>query len=206
MNFSIDITESFGAIDFDNAGGVISYINIPPNENIQEKFQLELFNFILNLIEKSVVSSIKNQNPSFLEKMDEDGFLVIKQAIITFEKIKGHEKLIRLLNQDSGYLTHESYGPKLENKDKIYDIGGRSFSIPELLINLAIISPKKVTLDFIASNHTYIPTYDELQKSVGILNSQANRVQPEIQDIFDINFSNLHTICDFDAGYRLHSI
>jgi hypothetical protein len=42
MNFSVDITESFGAIDFDNAGGVISHINIPPNENIQDKFRLEL--------------------------------------------------------------------------------------------------------------------------------------------------------------------
>jgi hypothetical protein len=138
--------------------------------------------------------------------MDEDGFLVIKKAIITFEKIKGHEKLIRLLNQESGYLTHESYGPKLENKDKIYDIGGRSFSTPELLINLAIISPKKVTLDFSASNHTYIPTYEELQKSVGILNSQANRSQPEIQGIFDTNFSNLHMISDFDAGYRVYIV
>ena len=207
MNFSIDITESFGAIDFDNAGGVISHINIPPNENIQDKYYIELFNFVLNLIEKPVIYSIKNQNPNFLEKMDEDGFLIIKQAIITFEKIKGHEKLIHLLNQESGYLTHESYGSKLENKDKIYDIGGRSFSTPELLINLAIISPKKVTLNFSASNHTYIPTYEKLQKSVEILNSQANRSQPETQGIFDTNFSNSHMRSDFDAGYRvIHSI
>ena len=206
MNFSIDITESFGAIDFDNAGGVISHIHIPPNENIQDKYHIELFNFVLNLIDKPVIYSIKNQNPNFLEKMDEDGFLIIKQAIITFEKTKGHEKLIRLLNQESGYLTHESYGPKLENKDKIYDIGGRSFSTPELLINLAIISPKKVTLDFNASNHIYIPTYEELQKPVGILNSQANRSQPEIQGIFDTNFSNSHMISNFDAGYRVYIV
>jgi len=33
MIFSIDITEAFGAIDFDNAGGIKSYIRILPTEN-----------------------------------------------------------------------------------------------------------------------------------------------------------------------------
>lgn len=116
MNFSIDITESFGAIDFDNAGGVISYINIPPNENIQDKFQLELFNFILNLIEKSVVSSIKNQNPSFLEKMDEDGFLVIKQAIITFEKNKRSRKINTLIKPGQWLLDARILRPKIREQ------------------------------------------------------------------------------------------
>jgi hypothetical protein len=204
MNFLIDITESFGAIDFDNAGGVISYINIPPTENIHNSFQLEIFNVVLNLIDEPVVSSIKLQNSKSLENMDEDGFLILNKAIITFEKIKGHEKLIRLLNQDEGYLTHESYGPKLANEDKIYDVGGRSFSTPQLLINLAIISPKKVTIEFTPSNHTYIATYEELQNSVELLNLQANRVQPPILGIFDTTYSNMHTVSDFDAGYRVY--
>lgn len=202
MNFSIDITESFGAIDFDNAGGVISHINIPPNENIQDKYYIELFNFVLNLIEKPVIYSIKNQNPNFLEKMDEDGFLIIKQAIITFEKIKGHEKLVRVLDQGKDYLLHEIYRPKLENKDKIYDIGGRSFTSPQLLINLAIISPQKITLDFSASDHVYIATYHKLRNVAETLNLQAKRTQPPIEGIFEVNYSNMHTISVFDAGYR----
>lgn len=51
MIFSIDITECFGAIDSDNAGGIISCISIPPIENPQEKFRLKLSNFVLNLID-----------------------------------------------------------------------------------------------------------------------------------------------------------
>lgn len=204
MNFTIDITDSFGAIDFDNAGGIITYINISPTENIQDKLKFEISNFVLNLIDEPVISSIKNQNSKFLDRMNEDGFLIIKKAVITFKKIKGHEKLIRLLNQEQGYLLHESYGPKLEDKDKIYEIGGRSFSTPQLLINFAIISPEKVTLEFTADDHIYIATFDELLISVRALNLQANRTQPPIQGLFDTNFSNMHTISDFDAGYRVY--
>lgn len=206
MNILIDITESFGALDFDNAGGIISFINIPPTENIQEKFQVEIFNFVLNLTDNPVISSIENQAPNFLDNMDEDGFLIIKKAIITFKKIKGHEKLIRALDQDQGYLIHETYRPKLVDKDKIYDIGGRSLTSPQLLINLAIISPKKITIEFSASDHMYIATYNELQNMTEILNLQAKRVQPPIHGIFDTSYSNMHTISDFDAGYRVYKI
>ncbi len=40
MIFSIDITECFGAIDSDNAGGIISYISIPPIETLGKNFAL----------------------------------------------------------------------------------------------------------------------------------------------------------------------
>ncbi|MDR7057146.1 hypothetical protein J2W70_004543 [Pseudomonas koreensis] len=88
MNILIDIAESFGAIDFDNAGGIISYINIPPTENIQEKFQVEIFNFVLNLSDEPITSAIVSQDSTFLDNMDEDGFLIIDKANVTFEKIK----------------------------------------------------------------------------------------------------------------------
>lgn len=203
MNIYIDITESFGAIDYDNAGGIISYINIPPTENIQNKLQVEIFNFVLNLLDEPITSSIESQDLNFLENMDEDGFLIIKKATVTFEKIKGHEKLVRFLDQEEDYLLNEIYRPKLENKDKIYDIGGRSFTSPQLLINLAIISPQKVTLDFSASDHAYIATYHELRNVAETLNLQAKRTQPPIEGIFEVNYSNMHTISDFDAGYRV---
>lgn len=204
MNLSIDITESFGTIDYDNAGGVISYINIPPTENSHNELKLEIFNVVINLIDEPVIYSIANQNPEFLKDMNEDGFLILKKAVITFREIKGYEKLIRLLDQEQGYLIHESYGLKLDDEDKIYDIGGRSFSTPALLINLAIISPKKVILEFNASAYTYIATYDELQRSVETINLKAKRAQPPIQGLFDTTYSNKYTASDFDAGYRVY--
>jgi len=92
MNIYIDITESFGAIDYDNAGGIISYINIPPTENIQEILQVEIFNFVLNLLDEPIMSSIESQDLNLLENMDEDGFLIIKKATVTFEKNKRPRK------------------------------------------------------------------------------------------------------------------
>lgn len=203
MNILIDITESFGAIDYDNAGGIISYVNVPPIENLQEKFQVEIANFILNLLDEPIISSIDRQNSTFLDNINEDGFLIIKKATVTFEKIKGHEKLVRVLDREQGYLLHDIYRPKLENKDKIYEIGGRSSSTPELLINLAIISPKKITLEFSASDHIYVATYNELRGVAETLNLQAKRTQPPIQGVFDTSYSNMHTTSDFDAGYRI---
>ncbi|AXI60948.1 hypothetical protein DLD99_10855 [Pseudomonas kribbensis] len=205
MIFSIDITECFGAIDSDNAGGIISYISIPPIENPQEKFRLKLSNFVLNLIDEPVIASINRQNSTFLENMTEDGFLIIKQASIFFESIKGYEKLLRLLNQDHGYLIHERYGQKLNTGDKIYDISGRLFSTPELLINFAFISPNTITLEFNSSDYTYIESYPELQKSLENLNSRERPTQPPLTGLFDPTYSNTHTISNFDAGYRIYN-
>lgn len=205
MIFSIDITECFGAIDSDNAGGIISYISIPPIENPREKFHLNLSNFVLNLIDEPVIASINRQNSNFLENMTEDGFLVIRRASISFESIKGYEKLLRLLNQDHGYLTHERYSQKLNTGDKIYDISGRLFSNPELLINFAFISPSTITLEFNSSDYTYIESYPELQKSLEKLNSREKPTQPPLTGLFDPTYSNTHTISNFDAGYRIYN-
>lgn len=205
MIFSIDITECFGAIDSDNAGGIISYINIPPIENPWEKFRLKLSNFVLNLIDEPVIASINRQNSTFLENMNEDGILIIRQASISFESIKGYEKLLRLLNQDHGYLTHERYGENLNTGDKIYDIGGRLFSTPELLINFAFISPSTITLEFSSSDYTYIESYPELQKALEKFNSREKPTQPPLTDLFDPTYSNTHTSSNFDAGYRTYN-
>lgn len=205
MIFSIDITECFGAIDSDNAGGIISYINIPPIEHPREKFHLKLSNFVLNLIDEPVIDSINRQNSTILENMTEDGFLIIRQASISFDSIKGYEKLLRLLNQDHGYLTHERYGQKLNTGDKIYDISGRLFSNPELLINFAFISPSTITLEFNSSDYTYIESYPELQKSLEKLNSREKPTQPPLTGLFDPIYSNTHTVSNFDAGYRIYN-
>ncbi|WP_192564291.1 hypothetical protein [Pseudomonas gozinkensis] len=205
MFFSIDITECFGAIDSDNAGGITSYINIPLIENPRKKFHLNLSNFVLNLIDEPVIASINRQNSTFLENMTEDGFLVIRRASIFFESIKGYEKLLRLLNQDHGYLTHERYGQKLNTGDKIYDISGRLFSNPELLISFAFISPSTITLEFNSSDYTYIESYPELQKSLEKLNSREKPTQPHLTGLFDPTYSDTHTTSNFDAGYRTYN-
>jgi len=204
MIFSIDVTECFGAIDSDNAGGVITYISILPIGNPQEKFCLSLSNFVLNLIDKPVISSINRQNSTFLKNMTEDGFLIIKHASISFESIKGYEKLLRSSNQDDGYLIHEQYGQGLSRGDKIYDISGRLFSTPDISINLAFISPKNITLEFNSSEYIYIENYPNLQKSLEKLNSRERFFQPPLTGVFDPTHSNTHTTSNFEAGYRIY--
>ncbi|MDI2144533.1 MULTISPECIES: hypothetical protein [unclassified Pseudomonas] len=205
MIFSIDITEAFGAVDFDNAGGIKSYIRILPTENFLDSFRLNLSNFVLNLIDEPITSSLNRQDPAFLKNMTEDGFLIIRNATINFESIKGYEKLLRLPNQEQGYLIHERLGHELNIGDKVYDIGGRSCSTPEILINLSIISPKKIKLEFNPSDHKYIENYSKLQDSLEKLNSQEKPIQPPLSGLFDATFSNIHTTSNFEAGYRTYN-
>ncbi|WP_085634012.1 MULTISPECIES: hypothetical protein [unclassified Pseudomonas] len=204
MIFSIDITEAFGALDFDNAGGIVSYIDILPTENLSKQLSLTLSNFVLNLIDEPVTNSINRQDPDFTKHMTEDGFLIINNAIINFKETKGYEKLLRLSNQDHGYLIHERHGQTFNSGDRIYDIGGRSCSTPELLINFAIISPKSISLEFDSSSHTYIENYTKLNESLITINSRAKPAQPPLTGLFDTSFSNIHTRSNFEAGYRTY--
>ncbi|MGE1176726.1 hypothetical protein [Pseudomonas sp. BW7P1] len=204
MIFSIDVTECFGAIDADNAGGLITYIRILPIENVQKKFSLTLSNFVLNLIDEPVISSINKQNSTLLENMTDDGFLIIKHASISFESIKGYEKLLRSSNRDDEYIIHEQYGQNLSTGDKIYDISGRLFSAPDISINLALISPKNISLEFNSSEYIYIESYQKLQKSLEKLNSREKISQPPLTGLFDSTYSNTHTTSNFDTGYRIY--
>jgi len=47
MKITLDITEAFGAIDYDNAGVLTSYIDIKPAINFHEKLTFRLLNFVL---------------------------------------------------------------------------------------------------------------------------------------------------------------
>jgi hypothetical protein len=205
MELSIDITKAFGAIDYDNAGGIISYVNVPLTENFQKLFRFELFNFVLNLIDDEVIASFKEQVPSNFQRiMTEDGLLIVKQATILFEKIKGYEKSITSINQKNKDLLHEVWGDDLRDEDRIYDIGGRLISNPELLINLAIVSPRKITLLFSLSECTFLENHEEFRERLSEFNTHINFKLPPPKRLFDIDFSNSYTTSNWDAGYRIY--
>ncbi|QAY85591.1 hypothetical protein [Pseudomonas arsenicoxydans] len=205
MELSIDITNAFGAIDYDNAGGLISYVNVPPIENFHELFRFEISNFVLNLIDDEVITSFKEQVPSNFQRiMTDDGLLIVKQATILFEKIKSYEKSIAPINQKNKDLLHEVWGDDLRDGDRIYDIGGRLISNPELLINLAIVSPKKITLLFSLSECTFVENYEEFREKLSEFNTRINFKLPPPKRLFDIDFSNSYTASNWDAGYRIY--
>lgn len=205
MELSIDITNAFGAIDYDNAGGLISYVNVPPIENFHELFRFEISNFVLNLIDDEVITSFKEQVPSNFQRiMTDDGLLIVKQATILFEKIKSYEKSIAPINQKNKDLLHEVWGDDLRDGDRIYDIGGRLISNPELLISLAIVSPKKITLLFSLSECTFVENYEEFREKLSEFNTRINFKLPPPKRLFDIDFSNSYTASNWDAGYRIY--
>jgi hypothetical protein len=168
-------------------------------------FRFEIFNFVLNLIDDEVITSFKEQVPSNFQRiMTDDGLLIVKQATILFEKIKSYEKSIAPINQKNKDLLHEVWGDDLRDGDRIYDIGGRLISNPELLINLAIVSPKKITLLFSLSECTFVENYEELREILSEFNTRINFKLPPPKRLFDIDFSNSYTASNWDAGYRIY--
>jgi hypothetical protein len=207
MNITLDVSEAFGAIDYDNAGGLISYIDINPIINFHEKLNFRLLNFVLNLIDESVIDAISKQAPSALTNIiTEDGLLIIKCAIVTFENLKSYESLISLIDEENKKILHNSWGEVLCYGDKIYDIGGRLMSNPDLLLNLSIVSPTKITVTFSLEDCIYAESYTNFRHEVEILNAAMKAIEIQFTGkLFDINLSNSHMSSNYDGGYRTYT-
>ncbi|MCV4262100.1 hypothetical protein [Pseudomonas capsici] len=204
MTIAINITESFGAIDCDNAGGLLSYISITSIEKTVKKLEIEISNFILNLIDEPVITTLKEQAPSFLENITEDGFLIIGSAKVIFDDFKGYEELLRPVSQEQKRILYEAWDGSFIEGDKIYDLAGRLISNPDLLINLAVISPQSVVLEFLSKDCTYIEEYTDFQKIIPVMNLKAKPVLQSQGRLFDVNFSNAHTESNWECGYRVY--
>jgi hypothetical protein len=206
MNIILDVSEAFGAIDYDNAGGLTSYIDIKPTTNFHEKLSFRLLNFVLNLIDEPVTDTISKQAPpAFTKKFTEDGLLIVKCATITFEQLKSYESLLSLIDEKNKRILHNSWGEDLCDGDKIYDIGGRLTSNPDLLLNLSIVSPRKITVTFSLEDCIYTENYANFRHEVKILNTKMETIKNTFTGkLFDINLSNSHMPSNWDGGYRTY--
>lgn len=87
MVIILDLTNQLSsAVDYDNGGGLTTFIDIALTKELINKFEFRLFNFILNL-DENLIKKIEEQANS-LGKLTEEGFLIIKDAFIRIEEVK----------------------------------------------------------------------------------------------------------------------
>ena len=205
MIIELNITESFGAIDYVNAGGLTTYIDIALTESLLENFKFKLFNFVLNTIDAPILDAIKKQAPTKLTQiLTDEGFLIVKRATLNFEKVKSCDSMLTYTRRHDEFDLERSWGGELDTGDKVYDIGGQLCPYPELRLNLAIVSPNKITLTLCISDCIYIENYQNLIIEIDNLNSSAN-ITKNSHNLLNIDFRNKHLTPNFDTGYRTYS-
>jgi hypothetical protein len=205
VNIELDVTEAFGAIDYVNAGGLTTYIDIALTDSLLEYFSLKLINFVLNMIDDPIIDEMHKQAPQELtKKFTDEGFLIVKRAIVTFDKVKGCDSVLTLEIKNDEFDLQRSWGENLTNGDKVYDIGGRLSTYPDLSLNLAVISPNKITLSFSPEDCVYIDNYSNFMSTIKALNNSI-KTAPNSHNLFNLDFRNKHLAPNFDTGYRTYT-
>lgn len=206
MKITLNIEEAFGAIDYDNAGGLISYIDIALTEKFYETPKIKIINFILNTIDDPIIEQLTNQASSAIpESIINDGFILVKSALIEFEELDRLESEISIQTGDSKHTTQNSWGRKLQNNDKIYDLGGRLLFNPNISVKLCLITSKKIKLTYSTNDAVLIGSYTDLTQEIERANQEMkDKTSSTPAALFDIEVIKNHTKSDSDKGYNIY--
>ncbi|PXX76641.1 hypothetical protein SAMN05660489_00109 [Pseudomonas sp. LAMO17WK12:I10] len=206
MKTTLDIEEAFGAIDYDNAGGLISYMDIALTEKFYETPRIKIINFILNTIDEPIIEQLTNQASSVIpERIISDGFILVKSALIEFEELDRLESEFSIQTGDGKHTTQSSWGRKLQNNDKIYDLGGRLLFNPNISIKLCLITSKKIKLTYSTNDAILIDSYTDLTHEIEKANQEMkNKTSSTPATLFDIEVIKNHTKSDSDKGYNIY--
>lgn len=206
MKIALDIEEAFGVIDYDNAGGLTSHIDIALTEKFYETPKIKITNFILNTIDDPIIEQLTNQaSPAIPESIISDGFILVKSALIEFEELDRLESEISIQTGDNKYTAQSSWGRKLQNNDKIYDLGGRLLFNPNISIKLCIITSKKIKLTYSTNDAILIDTYANLTNEIKKANQEIkSKISSAPATLFDIETIKNHTKSDADKGYSIY--
>ncbi|AZD70631.1 hypothetical protein [Pseudomonas chlororaphis] len=206
MKITLNIEEAFGAIDYDNAGGLISYLDVALTEKFYETPKIKIINFILNTIDDPIIEQLTNQVSSAIpERIINDGFILVKSALIEFEELDRLESEISIQTGDSKHTTQNSWGRKLQNNDKIYDLGGRLLFNPNISIKLCLITSKKIKLTYSTNDAVLIDSYTNLTQEIEKANQEMkNKTSSTPATLFDIEVIKNHTKSDSDKGYNIY--
>ncbi|AZC28224.1 hypothetical protein C4K38_0233 [Pseudomonas chlororaphis subsp. piscium] len=206
MKITLNIEEAFGAIDYDNAGGLISYLDVALTEKFYETPKIKITNFILNTIDDPIIEQLTNQASSAIpENIISDGFILVKSALIEFEGLDRLESEISIQTGDSKHTTQSSWGRELQNNDKIYDIGGRLLFNPDISIKLCLITSKKIKLTYSTNDSIIIDSYTDLTHEIEKANQEIkNKTSSTPATLFDIEVIKNHTKSELDKGYNIY--
>lgn len=202
----LDISHAFGAIDYANAGGLTTYIDIGLNEALLEHFNFTLFNIVLNRLDDPVIDSLAQQAPDWVPPADDDSFLIVQKAEVHFEQVKGYESSLTVDIEGHRHSIDKAWGQPPAPGDRIYDIGGRLSVGPGLTLNLAVICNATVSLRFAREDCVYVEDYPAFLTHMHELNSAMSTRQHALAGpLFDIDFRNRHLNSDWERGYSLYS-
>ncbi|CAI8760755.1 hypothetical protein [Pseudomonas chlororaphis] len=206
MKIALDIEEAFGAIDYDNAGGLISHIDIALTEKFYETPKIKIINFILNTIDDPIIEQLTNQaSPVIPESIISDGFILVKSALIEFEELDRLESEISIQTGDNKHTTQSSWGRKLQNNDKIYDLAGKLLFNPNISIKLCLITSKKIKLTYSINDAILIDSYANLTNEIKKANQEIkSKISSASATLFDIETIKNHTKSDSDKGYSIY--
>lgn len=206
MEITLNIEEAFGAIDYDNAGGLISYIDVELTEKFYEKPQIKIINFILNTIDEPIIEQLMSQASSVIpDRIINDGFILIKSALIEFEKLDRLETEISIRSENKKHATQSSWGRNLQNNDRIYDIGGKFLFNHNISTKLCLITSKKIKLTYSAQDAILIESYADLTNEIKKANQEMkNRTSSTPAILFDIEAIKNHTKPNSDKGYSIY--
>ncbi|AZE45952.1 hypothetical protein C4K04_0248 [Pseudomonas chlororaphis] len=206
MKITLDIEEAFGVIDYDNAGGLISHIDIALTEKFYETPKIKITNFILNTIDEPIIEQLTNQaSPVIPESIISDGFILVKSALIEFEELDRLESELSIQIGDNKHTTQSSWGRKIQNNDRIYDLGGKLLFNPNISIKLCLITSKKIKLTYSTNDAILIDSYTDLTHEIEKANQEMkNKTSSTPATLFDIEVIKNHTKSDSDKGYNIY--
>jgi hypothetical protein len=206
MKIELDIEEAFGAIDYDNAGGLISYIDVALTEKFYETPKIKIINFILNTIDEPIIEQLTKQASSVIPgRIISDGFILVKSALIEFEELDRLESEFSIQTGDGKYTTQSSWGRKLQNNDKIYDLGGRLLFNSNISIKLCLITSKKIKLTYSTNDVILIDSYVNFTNEIKTANQEIkSNISSAPATLFDIETIKNHTRSDSDKDYSIY--
>lgn len=199
MNIHLDLTELLsGAVDYENGGGLKTYLDIGMTEDLCSTFDFFIENFVLNL-DDPLIQSIARQDEAFARGKDEEGFLIVRRAHVSIAEVKGCDAKLILPTDDRDIVTYKTWNYRLSEGDCMYDMGGWWASFPQLWINLKIVSNGAVSLQFSTSECLYIETYQKLLVVSKSLNEERGQVAAPKGRLFDPAFRTEYLESDFDG-------
>jgi hypothetical protein len=200
MDIHLNLTGTLSsAIDYDNCGGLKTYIDIGLTEGLCSNFEFQLENFVLNL-DEALIEEITSQDDTLGEQINEEGFLIVKKATVKIAEVKGCDAQLTFRNErGEKVIVNNTWDYSLTEDDSIYDMGGCLISFPQLTLNLEIVSNGAVTISLNSVDCAFMSNYQDLLKVSELLNKDRKTEARPLGKLFDPAFRSEYLNTDYDG-------
>lgn len=191
MNIEIDVSNSFGSLDLDNSGGIISYLD--SWEWGEKNIILRLRGVVLNVSDNCVRKTFEGCFNK--EISSDDAFCVVRSGVLEFLGCEAQETLVSIAG---GGSRCAKLGREYKLGDRVYFASTRLGMNPACIINFAFLNPLSIKFRFSSAD-----CFLENSYSNGFVrNFNASSMVPVTSGgaIFDADFLNEHCQEDWEGG------